>query len=553
MKIQVRNAAMKILLFLGLLLLGGFLDVLGLATQVRVLSSMYYLLLGVSFALHVSERIADERVRRQVVSGAWMMILFFLLRCLKYQAFREVGGIARFLWYCYYVPILVIPATCFFAASFVDSSKEKKRPLSLKLVTCVTAGLVLTVLTNDLHQGIFRFRPNFADWDSDYDHEILYFVIVAWVFALFLSALLLLAKKCRVSACKKVFWIPFLPILGGVAYVCIYYLNLFMMNGYYRFIEFPELACFVVACYWECCISIGLIPCNKGYEKLFMESKIAAQITEKDFRTVYASGAERELTMEQKESPQDVMLSEDVCLHRAQIQGGYVFWQSDLSELNRVTKELEETKERLSEETQLIRLQNEMMKKRAEIEEKNKVYDAIAAKVGPQSQRIAALAKEAEENGALFETNVKKICFYGAYVKRYANLMLLSEGREMLSAKELELALAESARALRDLGVAVALTGSNEEIPAHQALETYARLQTLLEGFGACLRGISVRITQKECKVTLEGGEEYLTKAAQGGENWPKAEQGRLENETQEWEDDVLYVRFTFEKGGAGA
>ena len=184
------------------------------------------------------------------------------------------------------------------------------------------------------------------------------------------------------------------------------------------------------------------------------------------------------------------------------------------------------------------------MKKRAEIEEKNKVYDAIAAKVGAQSQRIADLAKEAEENGALFEGNVKKICFYGAYVKRYANLMLLSEGRNTLSAKELELALAESARALKDLGIPVALTGANEEIPAHQALETYARIQTLLEAFGERLKGISVRIDRKECKVTLEGD----------GEEWPKAlEQGLLEYETQEREDDALYVRFSFERGGACA
>ena len=41
-------------------------------------------------------------------------------------------------------------------------------------------------------------------------------------------------------------------------------------------------------------------------------------------------------------------------MHKMKIQGGYGIWQVDLAELDRLNEELEEAKEGLSEETELI-------------------------------------------------------------------------------------------------------------------------------------------------------------------------------------------------------
>lgn len=54
-----------------------------------------------------------------------------------------------------------------------------------------------------------------------------------------------------------------------------------------------------------------------------------------------------------------------------------------------------DAKDRLSEEAELIRLQNELAQKQAVIEQRTLVYDTIAKRTQKQSQRIAELADEA--------------------------------------------------------------------------------------------------------------------------------------------------------------
>lgn len=591
---QVRISAIKILLFISLLFLGGFLDVLGRPFQLKTLTTIYYLVLAVMFLGRLLDRIVDVRVRCFLTASAWMVVLLFMLRGLKYHAFREIELIERLLWYLYYVPNLTLPAFSLLAALAVDEGRgrEKRSPQAADrkvegddfqaadrnveggdfqaatrkvesgdfhitkgeerkgapwrtsscgrwLLHGITLALILLVLTNDLHQAVFRFRPGYVGWDSDYDYGPGYFVVAAWIVSLFLAAVAVMVRKSRLSASKRYFWIPLIPIALGWIYMILYFLDLEPKWEGINLVEFPETACFVVACFWECCISIGLIPSNKGYEELFSRSAIAAQIADADTGIVYASDTARELTTAQKLARQDIMLDGGTRLHRADIQGGYVYWQSDVSEVERLNGELEQLEERLSEETELVRLQNEMQKERAELEEKNKVYDRIAAHVLGQSQEIARLAQEAEQglnvwnsdatwegmgdcdNGqksARYEVIMARICFLGTYVKRYANLMLLAENHAFLACKELELAFDESLRALSACGVSVALGGNWEgEMATEGMLAIYEKWEALIEEAGTELKGVSVSLVNQVCKVVLEGTREEFSDA------WPEA------------------------------
>ena len=63
-----------------------------------------------------------------------------------------------------------------------------------------------------------------------------------------------------------------------------------------------------------------------------------------------------------------------------------------------INRRLEELGEQLNEETSFYRLENALQEERAQIEEKDRVYDAIAARVLPQSREIARLCREAGED-----------------------------------------------------------------------------------------------------------------------------------------------------------
>lgn len=542
------------LLYFVLLIFGGLLAVYGRGLHIQVQATVYFTILAVVLVGRTSARIADDKVRRLLTVTAWMIVAFFVFQGLKYQVFREKDLVGRMLWYLYYLPILFLPTFSLLAAMAVDL-KDAKRFVRIGIpIGSVSVAFFLLVMTNDLHQLVFHFRPGFQNWDSDYDHGITYYLLAVWVLLLLLASIYVLLQKCRLSASKKLFWIPLIPILFGVLYVFLYVMGWSPRASGMLFIEFPETACAVIACFWECCIGIGLIPSNKGYEALFMQSSLATQIADSEGNTVYASETASQLTPEQKASEESLWLDRNTFLRRAGVRGGFVYWQNDMSGINAVNQELTELEERLSEETELIRLQNEDREKRAAIDEKNRVYDKIAEGVREQSQRIAELAGSAQLGGPaqdLGDCNARMgwICFYGTYVKRYSNLVLLAENEGALPVAELSLAISESLHALSELGIAVTkreegtgveagiLASAGGELDPHTAItvyETFERLVACLEG---ALKGVYVRLTGKECKLVLEGEQVALP-------------QDLAEACQATWEDDALYATIPLVKGG---
>ena len=550
----IEKSVKIMLLYFALLLFGGLLAVYGRGLHIQVQATIYFMILAVAFVGRTSARIADDKVRRLLAATAWMIVAFFVFQGLKYQVFREKDLVGRMLWYLYYLPILFLPTFSLFAAMAVDLKDAKRFLRWCVPISFVSVGFFLLVMTNDLHQLVFQFRPGFQNWDSDYDHGISYYMLAAWVFLLLIAAVYVLLRKCRLSASKKLFWIPIVPILFGVLYVFLYVMGWTPRARGMLLIEFPETACAVIACFWECCISIGLIPSNKGYEALFMQSSLATQIADSEGNVVYASKTASDLTPEQKASEESLWLDRNTFLRRAAVRGGFVYWQNDMSRINEVNRELTELEERLSEETELIRLQNEDREKRAAIDEKNRVYDKIAEGVREQSQRIAQLAEIGEPNDEIMGW----ICFYGTYVKRYSNLVLLGENGKMIPLGELSLAMSESLRALELLGIAVTkrdeidgtmplqsssnrekepVTTNLEPETACAAYETFERLVSCLEGV---LQGVYVRLSATECKLVLEGKQVSLP-------------QELMEACNAIWEEDVLYARLPLVRGGEPA
>lgn len=512
---QIRLSLIRIMAFTGLLFLGGFFDLLG-RTNMQSLAIIYYLLLAVVFVGRISDRIVDRNVRKYLTLCAWMLVLFFLLRGMKYHVFREFDQICRGIWYLYYIPNLLIPTFSLLAALEVDAEGKRRYP-NRKIVICISAILLLLVLSNDHHQMVFRFREHFENWDSQYQYGIFYWLLALWSIFLYLDVVYVLVKKCRLSAGKNYFWIPLIPIVLGTLYAVLYFFDMVPKWEGSNIVEFPETFCVCVACFWDCCITIGLIPSNKGYEEVFSHSRTAAQIADESMQILYRSATAADLSSEQKKSMKDIMLDPDTCLHSAKIHGGTVFWQSDLSELNRMNQELEQLEEQLSEEAELIQLQNKMQKERAEIAEKNRVYDEIAACVHMQSQRIADLAKETEQHMEQFRENMDRICCYGTYIKRYANLKLLLENHEesmeqgnrqrVLPGKELELAFIEILRAMALCGTKVSCSGElARKLPADAMIGVFESLEDTLETIGGKINGVSIHLDGNACKAVLEGG-----------------------------------------------
>ena len=188
----------------------------------------------------------------------------------------------------------------------------------------ITVCMILLVMTNDLHQLVFRFQTEKPWTDDDYLYGPGFVLCMAWIVIGFLTMLGILIAKCRNPGKKKV-WLPFVPL--GLFFVwCI--ANIFRVP-YLKIIagDMAAACCLLIAALFESCIQCGLIQSNSRYVEMFRSSTVAAQITDKDFNVCYA--AENAKSVEkhilERAKADAVILDNGIRLCAEPISGGYVY------------------------------------------------------------------------------------------------------------------------------------------------------------------------------------------------------------------------------------
>lgn len=520
----------------------------------RNLSTVYLLTLTVCLVLYYAHRVTPTGgLSAAMKLLSWMCLLLILLRGVKYSAFSEVDVLARHCWYLYYGPLLLLPLLLFYIALSVAPGKEAPVSGLWRLTLALTVLLIALVLTNDLHRQAFLFQPGFADWDHSYSHGWLFYAVTFWEYALYFAAILILVRKCRIVSSKKNAWIILLPFALGIA------MSLLLLTGKMpklrgtNIVEFPEALICMAAVVLECCMQLGLIPTNGDYGRLFRHFSIAAQITDEKGRAVYASPSALALTPAQFAAESGERIGEHTLLHKMPLPGGFGFWQDDMTELDRLNGALEEAKEDLAQEAELIRLRNELKEKQTKLAQRTLMYDTIAKRTQRQSQAISLLAETARTSGdpARKDACRRRITLFGAYIKRYANLMLLSREHSAIELGELGLSVSEVLRYLNYCGIPGEFIGGAEgAVPAEAALAAFEAFEALLETNLDSLQGVFVNLSAREdvtFKMTLENlsaplPEEATALLADAGVLW----------ELQR-EDDVAYICLSLPKGGGDA
>lgn len=473
----------------------------------RNLPSIFLLILSFCLVLYYSHRVSPKGMSSFFIKSiAWLSLLLILFRSIKYSSFSRVDILARHTWYFYYIPILLMPLCLFYISILVSNKRGDVFPKAFIWVFIITIIFIVLILTNDLHQQVFKFQEGFKDWNSDYEHVWLFYVINVWQYSLYLAAIVILIVKCRISESKKNAWVLLIPAsIGVVLYILLLINRVPHVFGSTLF-EFPEAHIFTIVTIVECCIQLGLVPTNSEYGKIFQNLSINSQITDEKGNPLFISKQATPITKEQFSLPNGSRVDEHSLLHKMKLPGGYGFWQDDMKELDRINEELIEAKEALKQETELIRLRNELDEKQAKIKQRIILYDKIAESTHKQSQTISALAKKAREtkDKHLKDEYCRRIVLFGAYIKRYANLILLSQENNVIELGELKLSISELLHYLNYYGVPGEFIGEAQSyISSRSALCVFSSLQLMIEDNIKTLKGVFVSLDMKD-KVVLK-------------------------------------------------
>lgn len=200
-----------------------------------------------------------------------------------------------------------------------------------------------------------------------------------------------------------------------------------------------------------------------------------------------------------------VRLDEHTLLRSAPVQGGYVMWQTDITELVENMERLKENRTELAERNYLEQQNYEVERKINALREKNRLYDLLQRRLAPQIIRMDQLltryrtAPEADKRQLLGQVAV-----LGAYLKRGANLMFLAQQHRYVPAAELRYALEESISSLELAGVECAMeVTQGVRLPAEAAAACYSRFESVVEGALGQLDALFVRAIWKDHRLNL--------------------------------------------------
>ena len=447
-----------------------------------ILRSLIYIALYIGWGISVSKRIIQEQVRHYLVSVSGLMVFWFVIRSMKYYFITDIG-IARQLWYLYYLPMLFIPLfSLFVAISLGKPENARLSKTALLLLSIPTVLCLLLVLTNDLHQLVFSFPEGEVWTDKNNGYTFGYYIVLGWEILCALAAFVIMIIKCRLSYRKK--YLPFLLLACSIVYAFIYVSGVEWMQLIGG--DIAAAQCLMFTGILESCIQCGLIQTNTDYRAMFEAGSIGAQIVDTDWHIRYASSNAPKLPSDRMRSAESeaAKLDNNTLLRSSKIPGGHVLWQEDITDITALFQKLEENRKTISESNDVEQENYKTKVKINTVREKNRLYDRLQAQTAHQIELLDQLLTqyEAQSDPEIRRSLLAKAAVIGAYIKRRGNLMFIGEKSDVTDTAELTACLDESFANLELMGVECAIDiPDKNNIYTRDAIRVYDFFEAVTE------------------------------------------------------------------------
>ena len=465
------------------------------------ISNFIFIFLAILLLIYFINHISYTKQKIYLIIISTFILTFMLLRAFKYISFgQEFEVVSRYLWYLYYLPILAVPTFLLITSLSNYYRNHKKVVLSIDLIAgSISLILLVIILLNDVHQKAFKFNENFVNWDSDYKYGLIYYLLMGYVAVLFTASFVIFIRQCKLSKGRKLAYISLVPFVLGIAWIIFDIFDLHIKIGGYKIVcEFPETFCFMVVGYIFNLIHLHLISSNKEYGKIFQEMSLPAVIRDKSNQVIYKNSDIEDIK-------DDQVVIKNKLYRNISISGGRITWVSDVSDINVIYQKLNEINERLKEEEQLNKLKNNLKAESLIVSEKNNLYDEIAKDVVNESNRIMKLSKDIKKDPSLYDKDMPVILLLSIYIKRIANLKLLSKEKQEMDVQELYLSINETLRYLEKLDIKTSLIGNKEgTYKSEQLFNAYSFFGNTLINNLDNIKGVTVFFNSDNLKINIE-------------------------------------------------
>ena len=464
--------------------------------------SMYYIFVEIAWVRSLRRRLMQKQVRTLMTAFCYLMIVWLLLRAVKYELTTDTSDIGRLLWYAYYIPLSLMPVLMFLSTLYIGKSDDYAVSRRWYLLFLPAACLMLGVLTNDVHQYAFRLHMTPSGWDGGYTRGPIYYAVAVFCVISVAAMMIVVFRNCVRRRFIRTVWVPLAVSAIGIAYWLLY--DNYDPNKFFVQVlfELPEMVGVLSILFWEGMAAVHLIPTNTHHNDFFSASSIRAGLTDAGYHTVLhatdaALPSAKQVQLAQRNP---VLLADGATLLKSYaVRGGYFYWMEDIGEILRINEKLADTEDYLLEENAMLNAANELRESVRTTAEQNELYDRIAESIRPQLEKVEAILDTLPEEEAAFRRRMKTAAVYGAYIKRYSNLLLIAGSGSRIDIEELALALAELLEYVKLLDVVCDVhVSSGYMLEPSLALLIYGLTESLLETALPTLTAVMVRVSAND-------------------------------------------------------
>lgn len=476
-----------------------------------------YMLLLFGWQYTISTKITQKTMRSHLTAQNIVSILYLTVRFVQ-DAFLYVNiPWMRFTGYFINIAAIFIPLFGLYVAFYLGKADDYRISEKWYLLLIPACLLSVLALTNDLHHFFYYIMPEESQPNLYFHPYIGTYIVYIWGLSIISYQVYVIYRRNGTTKSDSLyrklipFYEPILLLLFSIPYATTAYVVRFEL------VEYSAGLIFILVLCWQIYILVGLIPVNTQYEEVFRRSTVAMQILLPSGETIAASENAAEITpamLEALKQEQRFFATEDITMHLHPVLGGYMVWQTDLSQINHALRELQRLNAKLEEEQDLLAQEIHIQSDEASVQARNDIYDSLSSEVSGQ----LTLLTELLSNESLSTDDWNCICLIGTYIKRFCNLQLTYQEQQMIPISDLAISLQDMAKCMKNIGIRTSLDFCPiSNLGPELILLITKTLEEILEEADFRLASMTIQISDTVCFEITGTDCEFVPRFLEGG------------------------------------
>lgn len=475
-----------------------------------------YMLLLLRWQYTITTKITQKAMHCHLTAQNIVSILYLTVRFIQ-DAFLYVNiPWMRFTGYFINIAAIFIPLFGLYGSFYLGKADDYRISKKWYLLLIPACLLSVLALTNDLHHFFYYIMPEESQPNLYFHPYIGTYIVYIWGLSIISYQVYVIYRRNGTTKSDSLyrklipFYEPILLLLFSIPYAATAYVVRFEL------VEYSAGLIFILVLCWQLYILVGLIPVNTQYEEVFRRSTVAMQILSPNDERIAVSENAAEITpamLEALKQNQHFSATEDITMNLHQIPGGYMVWQTDLSQINQALRELQRLNAELEEEQDLLAQEIRIQSDETSIQARNDIYDSLSSDVAEQLTLLTELLSES------FSTDDwNRICLIGTYIKRFCNLRLTYQEQQTIPMGDLAISLQDIAKCMKNLGIRTSLDFCpTSNLEPELILLITKTLEEILEEADFRLTSVAIQISDTVCFEITGTDHEFVSRSLEGG------------------------------------